>query len=159
MESLKSDHNADHSGWETCSEKSDEALMAQVCEGDRGALAGLFRRYARLVRSVARRILRDDSEADDLLQDVFLFIHHKCKLFDRSESTARSWIVQVTYSRAIDRRRWLISRHFYTRTDLEDDALDILDPHTKISEYEQSLEGFFGRKTLNKMFDALGGSA
>jgi len=51
---------------------SDEALMAQIWEGSREALGVLFSRYARLVRGVALRVLRDPSEADDLLQDIFL---------------------------------------------------------------------------------------
>ena len=54
---------------------SDEALIAEVCLGSREALAILFRRYARLVRAVALRVLKDASEADDLLQDIFLLIH------------------------------------------------------------------------------------
>ena len=68
---------------------SDEALVAQVCEGSREALAALFRRFARVVRGTAYRILRDASEADDLLQDIFLFIHCKCVLFDPSKGSAR----------------------------------------------------------------------
>src|SRR5580765_1864190 len=78
-------------------EISDEALMIRICEGSREALSILFRRYARLVRAVAMRILRDDSEADDLLQDVFLFVHRNCSVFDSSRAAVRSWIVQMTY--------------------------------------------------------------
>jgi RNA polymerase sigma-70 factor (ECF subfamily) len=98
----------------------DEVLMARIGDRDKEALACLFRRYARLVRAVGYKILRDDSEADDLLQDVFLFIHQKSTVFDGSKSSARSWIVQMAYHRAIDRRRYLDSRHFYTQVDLED---------------------------------------
>src|SRR5258706_10591630 len=83
------------------SEFSDEALMIRIRDGSREALATLFHRYARLVRTVAKRILRDDSEADDLLQDVFLFVHRNCCVFDSSKATVRSWIVQMTYHRAI----------------------------------------------------------
>ena len=57
----------------------DEVLMARTVDGDKEALGCLFRRYARLVRAVGYKILRDDSEADDLLQDVFLFITKECK--------------------------------------------------------------------------------
>ena len=49
---------------------SDEALIADVCLGSREALAILFRRYSRLVRGVALRVLKDASEADDLAQDA-----------------------------------------------------------------------------------------
>ena len=101
-------------------EVCDEALMAQICEGGREALAVLFRRYAGLVRGVAYRVLRDASEADDLLQDVFVLIHRLCKTFDGSRSPAKFWILQMAYRRAISRRRYLTSRHFYTRLDLDD---------------------------------------
>ena len=53
-------------------EVSDENLLAEVCLGSREALNILFRRHARLVRRIALRVLRDASEADDLVQDVFL---------------------------------------------------------------------------------------
>jgi DNA-directed RNA polymerase specialized sigma24 family protein len=100
-------------------ELSDECLMIRVAEQGGEALALLFRRYSRLVRGVALRILRDASEADDLLQEVFLFVHRKACIFDPSKASVRSWIVQMTYQRAIDRRRYLQSRHFYTRLNLD----------------------------------------
>jgi hypothetical protein len=91
-------------------EGSDETLMARICDGDRQAFAFLFRRCARVVRSVACRVLRDDSEADDLLQEVFLTVFRKCQLFDSAKGTVSSWIMHITYCRAIDRRRrWLLS--------------------------------------------------
>src|ERR1700752_4029426 len=85
---------------------SDEALMAEVCLGSREALAILFRRYARGVRGVALRVLRDPSEADDLVQDIFLLMHRLCKTFDGSRASAQFWILQLAYRRAISRRRY-----------------------------------------------------
>ena len=73
------------------SELSDAALMVRVCDGGTDALASLFRRYARLVRSVALRISQDGAEADDLLQEVFLFIQRQSGVFDSSKSSARSF--------------------------------------------------------------------
>ena len=106
----------------------DEVLMARTVDGDKEALGCLFHRYARLVRAVGYKILRDDSEADDLLQDVFLFIHQKSAVFDSSKSSPRSWIVQMAYHRAIDRRRYLDSRHFYAQVDLEDVGNELSGP-------------------------------
>ena len=103
-------------------EVSDESLIAQVCEGSAEALAGLFRRYARTVRGVAYRVLQNASEADDLLQDIFLLVHRLCSTFDCAKGSARFWILQMTYRRAISRRRYLTSRHFYTRLELDDAA-------------------------------------
>jgi RNA polymerase sigma-70 factor (ECF subfamily) len=100
-------------------EESDDKLMARICEGDQAALGLLFRRYAPIVRGVAYKVLRDSSEADDLLQEVFLLIHRLCRKFDRSRGSVRFWILLVTHRRAISRRRYLASRHFYTCVDLE----------------------------------------
>src|SRR4029077_16790991 len=98
---------------------SDEAFIALILENDKEALALLFRRYASVVRGVAYRVLRDASEADDLLQDIFLLVHRLCGTFDSSRGSGRFWILQMTYRRAISRRRYLTSRHFYTRLDLD----------------------------------------
>ena len=136
------------------SEVADETLMARICEGDREALAALFHRYARLVRGIALRILRDKSEADDLLQDLFLFIHRKAGRFDGSKCAARSWIVQMTYHRALDRRRYLRSRHFYTRLDL-DEATELLDPVVEGREEHDAVCQLVGKTTGEGLLDTL----
>jgi RNA polymerase sigma-70 factor (ECF subfamily) len=135
-------------------EASDEALMIRTCDGSREALAILFRRYARLVRTVAMRILRDGSEADDLLQDVFLFIHRNCSVFDSSKAAVRSWIVQMTYHRAIDRRRYLNSRHFYTRLDL-DGVADLPASRSGKRENDDLLGHLVGNTTVQGLLDTL----
>jgi RNA polymerase sigma-70 factor (ECF subfamily) len=135
-------------------EISDEVLMSRTCDGSREALALLFRRYARLVRTVAMRILRDDSEADDLLQDVFLFVHRNCSVFDSSKAAVRSWIVQMTYHRAIDRRRFLNTRHFYTRLDLEG-VTDLPASRSENRESEAFLGRLVGNTTVQGLLDTL----
>jgi hypothetical protein len=75
--------------------KSDEVLLACTQEGDREALAELFRNYAKSIRSIGVRILRDGMEADDLVQEVFLYLYRKSSLFDCSKGSARSWIFQI----------------------------------------------------------------
>ena len=127
-------------------ELSDEALVAQVCEDSTEALAGLFRRYARIVRGVAYRVLRDVSEADDLLQDIFLLIHRLCKTFDGSKGPARFWILQMTYRRAISRRRYLTSRHFYAHLDLDQAENQMGDLQAKSVRHEDSMDGALDQK-------------
>jgi RNA polymerase sigma-70 factor (ECF subfamily) len=134
-------------------EISDEILLEQVKQGTREALGFLFRRHARAVRNVAHRILRNEAEADDLVQDVFLFIYRKAGLFDASQGAARSWIIHVTYHRAFDRRRYLNSRHFYTLQELEDTALRLVDPTEEVPFYGRSMEGILG-KELTARFNA-----
>jgi len=132
---------------------SDEFLIAQICTGDREALAALFERYARLIRSVAARILRDAAEAEDLVQDLFLYIQRKCGIFDSSKSTARSWIVQMAYHRALDRRRYMKSRGFYAQPYFPANDVQAVGNPTAESDY--SAEAVFGRNGLDKIVNAL----
>jgi RNA polymerase sigma-70 factor, ECF subfamily len=113
--------------------RSDESLLARVCEGDIDALTPLFRRYSQIVRGIAHRVLRDASEADDLLQDIFILIQQKCGLFDPSRGPARFWILQMAYHSALGRRRYLKSRHYYTRVDLNDIENELSDGGNGIS--------------------------
>jgi RNA polymerase sigma-70 factor (ECF subfamily) len=133
----------------------DEILLVQVCEGNHGALALLFRRYARMVCAVASRILRDAAEAEDLLQEVFLFIFRKADLFDPARGSARSWIVQVTYHRAIDRRRHLISQRFYASAELDEAFLSFEESATSTAFYERTIEGTLGADMLRRIEEAL----
>jgi len=134
-------------------EESDECLAARVIDKDRDALAILFRRYSGLVRGIALRIVGDASEADDLLQDVFLFVYRKVSVFDPGKASFRSWIVQMTYQRAIDRRRYLHSRHFYTHLDLE--GAEELVFHRGGKDEGELLSGLVGNATIRGLLEGL----
>jgi len=134
---------------------SDEHLLARTSEGDREALSFLFRRYAQMVRALAERILRDASEAEDLVQEVFLFVFRKAGLFDPERGSARSWLVQVTYHRAFDRRRYLASRRFYSNLELQEAILRAEEPGALTNSYDDSIEAALGRDALRRIDDAL----
>jgi RNA polymerase sigma-70 factor, ECF subfamily len=127
---------------------SDELLLEQVREGDKDALGVLFRRHARSIRNAANRILRNEAEADDLVQEVFLFIFRKAALFDSSHWAARSWIIHVTYHRAFDRRRYLNTRHFYSSQELDDTTFRLADLKEELPFYERSVEGILGKPLM-----------
>ena len=131
----------------------DEYLLALVCQGDNEALTVLFRRYARVVRGVALRILRDSSEADDLLQDIFVLIHRLCRTFDSSKASAQFWILQMTYRRAISRRRYLNARHFYTRVDFDEQAVQVVDSNKR--PLHKSIDQVMARMDMQKIFGTL----
>jgi RNA polymerase sigma-70 factor (ECF subfamily) len=135
-------------------DESDEVLLASICAGNRDALAVVFRRYARLVRCVGQKILRDDGEADDLVQEVFLYIHLKSELFDKSKGSARSWIVQVAYTRAFLRRRHLNSRCFYSSINM-DNTNGKESVMNGVAGYDHSVEGLFGRNGWRKILEQL----
>jgi RNA polymerase sigma-70 factor, ECF subfamily len=135
------------------SEVSDETLLAQTATGDGEALAILFQRYVRLIRGLVTRILRDSAEAEDLVQDLFIFLQRKCAIFDSSKSSARSWIIQMAYHRAIERRRYLTTRQFYSRGSDEAVRNKVVGVATTESDY--SPDAVLGRNGLEKLFNAL----
>ena len=133
---------------------SDELLLACLRRKDREALSLLFHRYATRLYQVGRRILRDSSEAEDLVQEVFLYIYGKSELFDPAKGNARSWIFQVAYTQAFLRRRQLKTQGFYASLDAD----HLRDVHGQTSvgqEYEGTVEGFFGRNNWRKILDSL----
>jgi RNA polymerase sigma-70 factor (ECF subfamily) len=128
---------------------SDEALIARICVGDSEALGLLFRRYARLVWTIAYRILRNSEEADDLLQDLFLLVRRRASVFDSTKGTVRSLLVQMCYQRAFSRRRDLTRRHFYASAEVTENTAT-----TRLSldlpSYDESLEAHFGKIGLQR---------
>lgn len=101
---------------------TDEILLQATGQRDKPALAHLFRRHGQTVFNVAYRILRDESEADDLRQDVFLYLYEKAAAYDPQKSRALSWVLQITYHRAIDRRRFLTRRRHYDSQEFRDEV-------------------------------------
>jgi RNA polymerase sigma-70 factor, ECF subfamily len=134
---------------------SDELLMSLVCQGDKEALALLFHRYARLVRGVAYRVLRDRSEADDLMQDIFLLINRLCSSFDSSKGSARTWILQMTYRRALCRRRSLTVRHFYQRLDVDELDREFPESAAGLGRFQDTIDGTFGAGKGEQAFGSL----
>jgi RNA polymerase sigma-70 factor, ECF subfamily len=77
----------------------------------------LFHRYSRLVLSVAARILGNKSEAEEVVQEVFLYVHLKAHLFNPAKGSEKTWVMQIALSRALDRKSYLSKRGFYAGSD------------------------------------------
>lgn len=134
------------------SEPTDETLIARICASDNEALGLLFHRYARLVWTVAERIVRNKAEADDLLQDVFLLIRRKASAFNGSSGSVRSLIVHMTYQQALSRRRYLNLRNGQAQQP-EGRIAAIGAPNTQL--YDESIEAHFGQEQLREALKEL----
>ena len=91
----------------------DAALVQQVAGGDESALGELYDRYSGLLLALSRRILIDSSDAEEILQEVFLQVWNQAERYDRRRSSVSTWLVLITRSRSIDRLR---SRQVKDRT-------------------------------------------
>lgn len=97
----------------------DNALAAELVRGEHDALTILFKRHSDPVLHVARRILGDRGEAEDVTQQVFMEVHRSIAQFDPKRSF-RSWILTIATTRAINRKEHLNSRHFYAWRDVNE---------------------------------------
>lgn len=86
-------------------EQADAALVARMARGERAALSALYSRYAAKLLAVMIQILRDRSEAEDVLHDVFLEAWQKAASYSAERGTVGAWLTLRARSRAIDRRR------------------------------------------------------
>jgi RNA polymerase sigma-70 factor, ECF subfamily len=130
-------------------EPADEALVARICVDDSDALGLLFDRYARLVWTIARRILQNNEEADDLVQDVFLLVRRRASVFDPTKGSVRSLLVQMCYQRAFSRRRDLARQNFYTLTEVTEDAA-VAKRTSCASLFDESLEAHLGKNAIKR---------
>ena len=136
------------------SESPDEILLQKIERGNTDSLSALFRRYAHLIWSIGQRILRDKTEAEDLVQEVFLYIHRKSDLFDSTKGSARSWIIQVAYTQAFLRRRELKSHGYYV-PEIEEKSAGYDQRHENAAPYDYTVEGLFGRNGWKKIVEDL----
>src|SRR5258707_6206595 len=99
---------------------TDEALMAALRIGCNDALEVLFDRHSPLVFQIARAILRDDGEAEETIQRVFLDVFKAVNQFNPDRGTFKTWLLQYAYHRSIDRRQHLQANRFYSRDELDE---------------------------------------
>jgi RNA polymerase sigma-70 factor (ECF subfamily) len=83
----------------------DLTLMRAIAAGDAAALRELYDRHSPLMMGLALRILGDRMAAEDLLIDVFWEVWRKADRYNAARSNPLSYLLMLTRSRAIDRRR------------------------------------------------------
>jgi RNA polymerase sigma-70 factor (ECF subfamily) len=86
-------------------ETQDRELMDRVAARDGAAFACLFEIHGPLTLGVLLRILGRRSEAEEVLQEVFLQVWMQADRYDEVRSTPRGWILMLARSRALDRLR------------------------------------------------------
>jgi RNA polymerase sigma-70 factor, ECF subfamily len=80
-------------------------LIRQTANQDREAFSQLYDRFSCLVYTLAMRMLRMPSDAEDLLQEVFVQVWHQANRYSEERGSPEAWIINIARSRAIDKLR------------------------------------------------------
>ena len=97
-------------------------LMARVAKRERVAFEQLYDRYSNILYATAMKFLREDADAKDVVQDVFIQIWDKAKLYDPAKGKPLTWALTLTRNRSIDRIR-AIQRRGRLREDFEKETV------------------------------------
>ena len=91
-------------------ELSDARLVTSIARYSEVALAEVYRRHGRAVYGLARRVLQDTAEAEDVTQEVFLRLWSEPDRFDPERGSLRSFLLAQAHGRAVDAVRSTSSR-------------------------------------------------
>lgn len=86
-------------------EPSDEQLMERIQHGDEDALGRLHQRHHALIRTIISRMINNDHDVDDLVQECLLEVWRRAEGYRVEKGHALGWIVTLVRRRTIDRIR------------------------------------------------------
>ena len=95
-----------------------QAILHRIAEGDADAVQDCLKKYGGLVWSLARHMLRNSEDAEDIVQEIFVDIWKNADRFDASQASETTYIAMIARRRIIDRIRY--SQRRLTPDSLED---------------------------------------
>src|SRR2546423_1477507 len=132
---------------------TDVDLMLRIQAGDADALSQLYDRYHGIVKALILRIIHNDTEADDLLQEVFMEIWNQAKNFSAQKGKPLGWMVTLTRRRAIDALR---KKQAYARAEERLQAAPEQQPVAWVENVtEKEIEAGDTRVLMTKMINSL----
>lgn len=109
----------------------DAIAMRRICEGDdhEAALAELYDRYSAVALGLALKIVRDQTEAEDVVHDAFITIVERAHQYQPERGTVVAWLITTVRNLSLDRARRRVRRAQITDEELRHEPKEpIADP-------------------------------
>lgn len=97
-------------------------LLRRIAQRERAAFEALYDRYANILYATSLKFVKEDADAQDVVQDVFIQIWDKAKLYDPAKGKPLTWALTLTRNRSIDRIR-AIQRRTRLRDQFEEETV------------------------------------
>src|SRR5882757_2265220 len=125
------------------------AALVRIPAGDRAALQTVYRLTSAKLFGVCLRILGERSEAEDVLQEVYVTVWRKAADFDAARASPMTWLIAIARNRAIDRLRATKHSRHIDPIEAADDVAD------GAPAADRALEGAQDHARLHTCLDAL----
>jgi RNA polymerase sigma-70 factor (ECF subfamily) len=103
---------------------SDDGLLARVAQGDRRAFAQLMDRHVDRAFGLARRVLGNKSDAEDVVQDAFMKVWQKAGQWQTGRAQFSTWLYRVVVNRCLDLKRKPVNAALDNVAEQSDDRPD-----------------------------------
>ena len=128
------------------------ALIQRVGRGDQAAFADLYDTIAPLVHGVVLKVVRDPSQAEEVVQEVFVELWRVAPRFDPARGTVTSWVATIAHRRAVDRVRSEQS----ARNRVERESTRVERPHDDVADSVVAVDqSQFDRRRVRRALDRL----
>jgi RNA polymerase sigma-70 factor (ECF subfamily) len=128
------------------------ALIQRVGRGDQAAFSDLYDIVAPLVHGVVLKVVRDPSQTEEVVQEVFVELWRVAPRFDQTKGSVNSWVATIAHRRAVDRVR----SEQAARNRLERQSTRVERPHDEVAESVVAVdETQFERRRVRRALDRL----
>lgn len=129
---------------------ADRDALTRMARGEHDALADFYDRHARGVFSLAMRIVRDQRDAEEVVQDVFAQAWRQSGRYAAGRGSVVAWLMTLTRSRALDRLRGRRAR-----PDATADSAPIIDMFDRTAPADEQLESSARAAEVRAALDGL----
>ena len=119
--------------------RGDIVLIERIVARDDLAVADLYDRHCRLLFRLILRIIRDRSEAEEILQEVFVLVWTRAETYNVSLGPPAAWLVRIARNRAIDRLRANTVRLRAVESAPEPEPADNPESRASVSEQQRAV--------------------